>query len=74
MVLEAKLSHTLGAWHQLVDLYGPVVHALTGEAPRLVEVTRSYTPLSEWPEEPQVIRSLADAPESGVGIYSWGFL
>lgn len=52
-VIEVKNHHDTRAYHQLTNLYGPVVEHIYKMAPKLLEITSSFDPAVAWPERDQ---------------------
>jgi hypothetical protein len=74
VVVESKLRHTLDAWHQLRNLYYPVVLASFARPVRLLEVCRYYDPSVCFPEPTQLVVNIEQFLESGasMGCWFWG--
>lgn len=75
VILEIKLKHSADAWHQLTQLYLPIVQA---SFPRkhisLLEVTRFYDPSVVLPGSSILVEDLdffLREPRSILGVYSW---
>ena len=81
LIVEAKSSHTLSAWHQLTNLYGPVVAAATGRPVILLEATRSHDPAVKWPDRYKLLLDREELEtwllqinphkERHLGVYVW---
>lgn len=69
LILEVKYQHTSDAWYQLKQLYLPVLRcAMPGYSFSLLEVVHWFDPLTVWPEEIALVRSLDQRPpENRVG-------
>jgi hypothetical protein len=75
-IVEVKARHDIRAWYQLRKLYGPVVERLFGRPPHVVEITASFDPAVNWPEEPEVMYSFDHFYEwlrrpKGFGVFQW---
>lgn len=74
VVFEVKLSHTLRAYWELVNLYRPVVELALGCKVRIAEITQSYDPSAPIPSvNHRPFGTVSDFLESGVneGVILW---
>lgn len=74
VIFEVKYSHSRDAWHQLRELYQPVLSRLVPDIPiEVVEVTRYFDPAVPLPEECVLLSTPAEALalRGRFGILSW---
>lgn len=73
-IIEIKYAHSVAAWHQLWQLYMPVVKAAFDRAPweyRAVEIVRWYDSTLNFPGPANLRPSLIKAEPDETAVHIW---
>ena len=70
-IIEIKLRHTVIAWHQLRQLYEPVMRHLMGPqwGYSVLEIVRWYDGRTPFPEKVQLVRDITKVPADVFGVH-----
>ncbi len=70
-IIEIKLRHTVIAWHQLRQLYEPVLRHLFGSGWEfmVLEIVRWYDGRTPFPEKVQLVRDITEVPTGVFGVH-----
>ena len=70
-IIEVKYQHVGDAWHQLRELYCPVVARAFGPGCKVgvVEVTKWYDPATRFPEPITLVRNVEDIDARKFGVH-----
>lgn len=72
VIVEFKYQHTVDAWHQLRQLYEPVISVLhPGVCTSVVEIVKWYDCALAFPEPVKLVKDVAAHLSKDFGVHIW---